>query len=56
MLYKAGHFVVVYKKFIISSCFGRGLKMGINAEIGLVYLVVTIVSFTVAAMMMKKGL
>lgn len=29
--------------------------MGINATIGLIYLVVTIVSFTVAAMMMKKG-
>jgi hypothetical protein len=29
--------------------------MGVNAEIGLIYLIVTIVSFVVAAMMMKRG-
>ncbi len=29
--------------------------MGINATIALVYIVVTIVSFTVAAMMLKRG-
>ncbi len=29
--------------------------MGIDATIGLVYIVVTIVSFAVAGMMMKRG-
>ena len=29
--------------------------MGIDATIGVVYIVVTIVSFVVAAMMLKKG-
>jgi hypothetical protein len=39
----------------LSSVLGRGLKMGVNATIGLIYLIVTVVSFVVAGMMMKRG-
>ena len=46
---------VIHCREFISSDVGRGFKMGIDAAIGITYLVVTIVSFVVASMMLKKG-
>ena len=50
---------VVYMTEILGHvckfCLGRGIKMGIDVAILLVYVVATVVSLIVASMMMKRG-
>ncbi|MCF6336667.1 MAG: hypothetical protein L3J84_01765 [Gammaproteobacteria bacterium] len=40
---------------VCKFCLGRGIKMGVDMAILLIYVVSTIVSFVVAGMMMKRG-
>jgi hypothetical protein len=40
---------------VCKFCLGRGIKMGIDMAIWLVYIVSAVVSFVVAGMMMKRG-
>ncbi len=50
---------VLYMAEILSRvckfCLGRGIKMGVDMAILLVYIVSAVVSFVVAGMMMKRG-